>query len=230
MAARTTDAQNKPKSDHAGFAPLPELPSVFAVRRNNLSMFALQLNTGEVCVVSPVKGLAEQVRASLSELGPVGFLFAPNHYHNLGLEEYSHAYPEAKLIAPTGAIPRLKEVTGLSFAGPDDLALALPENTTLLDTVGLKTGESWVRVQTNGSTAWIVADAFCGPDLYGGTDGPELLKPFPKFGLGDKDQYLPWLERQLTQDLPDTLIPCHGNAVQSPSLCEQVLNLVKERL
>ncbi len=217
-------------SDRADFAPLAEIPVILAARKNNLSMFALSLETAGVCVVSPVKGLAEQTRASLSGLGPVQFLFAPNHYHNLGLKEYSKAYPDAKLIAPASAIPRLQQLTGLSFSAPDELALALPESMTLLETSGLKTGEHWVRVQANGSTAWIVADAFCGADMYGDAVGLELLKPFPKFGLGDKDKYLPWLEAQLKHDLPDTLIPCHGSAVQSPKLYEQMLNLVKERL
>ncbi len=230
MASQRPSSRAGSKAGANGFAAIAEVPSIFAARKGKLSMFAVPLRNGGICLVSPVKGLLESTRESLLALGPVRFLFAPNHYHNLGLPTFSAAFPDAKLIAPQAAIPRLQEVTGLTFADPHELASAFPDNISLLETEGLKTGENWIRIQSNGSTAWIVTDAFCGPDVNGGTDGPDLLKPFPKFGLGDKDIYLPWLERRLQEDRPDTLIPCHGRAVQCAKLCEQIRSLVNARL
>ena len=191
MPSQKSEGQPAPKAGLTSFAPLPELPSVFVARNKQLSAFALVLKSGEVCVVSPVRGLTDQARESLSAIGSVRFLFTPNHYHNLALEEYSAAYPNAGLIAPAGAIPRLEEVTGLSFSTPNELVAEMQDTMSLLAPEGLKTGENWVRVKSQDSTAWIVGDAFCGADMYGDAVGPELLKPFPTYGLGDKDQYLP---------------------------------------
>ncbi len=230
MATHRSRSSGGDKAGGNGLTALAEMPSILAARKGKLSMFAIPLHAGGICLVSPVKGLLEQAHDSLLDAGPVRYLFAPNHYHNMGLVNYSEAFPDAKLVAPPGAIPRLKDVTGLTFDEPDELASALPDNFSLLETEGLKTGESWIRVQSKSSTAWIVVDAFCGPDVNGGEDGPDLLKTFPKFGLGDRDTYLPWLEKRLQEDQPDTLIPCHGHAVQSVELCEQIRTLVKARL
>ncbi len=230
MATQRSRPGGGRKAGGNGLAALAEMPSILAARKGKLSMFAVPLRADGICLVSPVKGLLEEAHESLLDAGPVRFLFAPNHYHNLGLPSYSAAFPDAKLVAPPGAIPRLQDVTGLTFGEPHELASALPDNMRLLETEGLKTGESWIRVQSNGHTAWIVVDAFCGPDVNGGEDGPDLLKTFPKFGLGDSDTYLPWLEKRLQDDQPDTLIPCHGRAVQSAELCAQIRTLVKARL
>lgn len=218
------------KANGSAFVPLADVPSIYVARKDKLRMFAVPLTTGGLCLVSPVKGLSDKLRESLATLGPVQFLFAPNHYHNLGLQEWSAAYPEAKLLAPSAAIARLQKQTELSFAPADALAAALPDHLSLLETEGLKSGEMWVRVQEGMRTAWIVVDAFCGPDMYGDGEGPQLLKPFPKFGLKDKAIYLSWLKDQVRRDQPAVVVPCHGSAVAHADLGEKLITLVDERL
>ncbi len=230
MTTQRSRSSGGDKAGGNGLTALAEMPSILAARKGKLSMFAVPLRAGGICLVSPVKGLLEQAHDSLLDAGPVRYLFAPNHYHNMGLVNYSEVFHDAKLVAPPGAIPRLQDVTGLTFGEPHELTSALPDNIHLLETEGLKTGESWIRVQSNGNIAWIVVDAFCGPDVNGSEDGPDLLKTFPKFGLGDRNIYLPWLEGRLQEDQPNTLIPCHGRAVQSSELCAQIRTLVKARL
>lgn len=218
------------KSASTGFEPLAGVPSIFVARKGKLRMFAFALRCGDVCLFSPVKGLADKVRDSLAALGPVRFLLAPNHFHNQGLQEFSDVYGDAQLVASEAAIPRLEKVTGLSFASLDALEAELPDAMKVLNAQGLKTGEVWLQVSVGSGTAWIVVDAFCGADVYGTGKGPELLKTFKTYGLQDKDRYLAWLKAQIDTAGPDVLAPCHGSAVQSSDLADTLLALVTERL
>lgn len=60
---------------------------------------------------------------------------------------------------------------------------------------GLKTGEVWPTIETGGQMAWVVTDAFSGPKGLVGTyaSQPEMLGPFPKFGVADSEVYIDWL-------------------------------------
>lgn len=216
------------KSGLAPFEPVPGLSAVHEARGKTLGAFAVRLKAGGVCVFSPVAGLTDAVKESLLALGDVTVLFAPNHYHNMAMREYAAAFPNARLLASAAAIPRLKKVTRLSFTAADVLADELPRGVALLEPEGLKTGEAWLRVREKKTTAWIVVDAFCGPPS--GAGGPGLLKTFPKFGVGDRDRYVAWVERQIRRDKPTSLLPCHGRSVHDAALPEKLLDLVANRL
>ncbi len=218
------------KSASTGFEPLAGVPNIYVARKGKLRMFAFTLGTGDVCLFSPVKGLAGKVQASLAAIGPVRFLLAPNHFHNQGLREFSDLYGDAQLVASEAAIPRLEKVTGLSFARLDKLRAQLPDGMSLLCTEGLKTGEVWLQVRSGANTAWIVVDAFCGADVYGTGEGLEVLKTFKTYGLQDKNRYLTWLQAQIDSTVPNILAPCHGSAVQSSQLAETLTALITERL
>ncbi len=218
----------RPKSALAPFEPVPGLTAVHEARGKTLGAFAVRLKSGGVSVFSPVAGLTDAVKESLLALGDVAVLFAPNHYHNMAIREYAAAFPAARLVAPAATIPRLEKVTGLSFADADALGSDLPRGVTLLQPDGLKTGEAWLRVRDRKTTAWIVVDAFCGPQSGG--RGPGLLKTFPKYGLGDRDSYVAWVQRQIRRDKPTSLLPCHGRSVHAPALPESLLDLVSNRL
>ncbi|MEM8647833.1 MAG: hypothetical protein AAGF86_16005 [Pseudomonadota bacterium] len=218
------------KSSSTDFEPLAGVPSILVACKGKLRMFAFTLRSGDVCLFSPVKGLAEKVRDSLAALGPVRFLLAPNHFHNQGLQEFLEVYRDAQLVASEEAIPRLEKVTGLSFTPLDALNADLPDTMSLLGTEGLKTGEVWLQARSGPKLAWIVVDAFCGADVYGPVDGPDLLKTFKTYGLEDKDRYVSWLQTQLASAAPDILAPCHGSAVQCPDLAGKLTALVANRL
>ena len=218
----------RPKSGLAPFEPVPGLSTIHEARGKTLGAFAVRLKAGGICVFSPVAGLTDAVKESLLALGDVTILFAPNHYHNMAVREYAAAFLNARLLAPAAAIPRLKKVTGLSFAAADALADELPRGAALLAPEGLKTGEAWLRVREKKTTAWIVVDAFCGPPS--GAGGPDLLKTFPKFGVGDRDRYVAWVERQIRRDKPTSLLTCHGRSVHDAALPDKLLDLVANRL
>ncbi len=203
------------------FEPVEGLPGVHCARNGTLRCTAIGLKSGELCLFSPVQGLGDAARASLEGLGPVRYLLAPNHYHNKAVAEYAAAFPDAELVAPDGAIPRLEKITGHAFGPLGRLTAALPGSVTVVHTEGLKTGEIWLRVEEAGAVTWIVVDAFCTTKKNAGTpvtETPELLGTFPKFGVADAGIYRPWVEQQIEADKPGMIIPCHGAIIRSGAL------------
>lgn len=176
----------------SAFEPVPDMPGLFTATKNNLRCTAIVLQTGQVCLFSPVSGLSAAAEESLAEIGEVAFLLAPNGYHNGGLVEYAAAYPEATLVAPTVVHERLHARTGLTFEGLETLRAALPKNIHMENPDGLKTGETWLIAQSGGRCLWHVVDAFGGPKNNEGKVGNKIrgVKVFPTFGIKDREIYL----------------------------------------
>lgn len=209
------------------FEPVPGFPGVFSARKGELRCVAIQLQSGGLCLYSPVAGISEDATQSLADVGNVTHLLAPNHYHNKGLAEYVKAFPDAMLCCTEGARPRLSKQTGLAFEVLSPTTLPLPEGVRLVATVGLKTGEVWVEVVTQNACLWIVTDAFSGPkgkqDFVG--NQPDLLGTFPKFGVSDRLVYTTWLRGAIQAARPTALLPCHGAAVAGETLADDLLRL-----
>lgn len=86
----------------------------------------IKLQSGQLWVYSPTE-LTNDFRQDLSELGDVAFIIGPANGHNLWLDQWQHAYPNAKLYVSAG-IPkkvRLRQYTLLDNSPyspwPDDL-------------------------------------------------------------------------------------------------------------
>jgi len=206
--------------------PFEELDGVEGIScslTDKLRCSAILLKDQSICLFSPVTGLHPAVLESLTIIGEVKFLFAPNHYHNKGLREYAGAFPEASLCATDAASTRLQKATGLDFQTLEKLETLLPKNIRLLFPEGLKTGEAWLRIETATTVAWLVVDAFMGSES---ADKPELLKTFPSYGVGDKKVYGAWVRNQIEKDQPRILVPCHGPVIRSDSLSDQLNQLV----
>jgi hypothetical protein len=216
----------------SAFAPIKGLKDVYAATRDELRCTAIRLRSGGLCLFSPVKGLSAAALESLAALGAVEALLAPNHWHNMGLHEYVKAFPDARLYASSAASGRLEVVTQLRFRDAARLQEQLPDRMTLVAPGGLKTGEVWLSVARPKHRAWIVVDAFCGAKATkpGGFGEPDLLKTFPKFGLGDRAAYLPWLERQIAADRPTMIVPCHGAISADPGLIDRIRRLIAAKL
>lgn len=214
----------------SSFRALDGLDGVYVAENGGLRCSAVRLKGGGLCLFSPVAGLGPEALASLKALGGVRFLLAPNHYHHKGVAEYAEAFPEARLCAPEAAGARLAKVTGLDFEALDDLKAALADDMALIATEGLKTGEVWLRAQGPAHVAWLVVDAFNGPKGEAVSSEPGLLGPFPKFGVGERDVYRKWAERQIGADNPTMIVPCHGAVVCDPNLPAKLLKLVTEKI
>ncbi len=213
------------------FVEYPGLTGIYSATKGTLRCTAIKLRGGSLCLFSPVLGLTDEVKNSLAELGDVSYLLAPNHYHNKGLSEYVDAFPQASLLAPDEAIPRLHKITGLEFQDLAYFEKSLPAHISVINTSGLKTGEIWLRVQQNNSNAWLVVDAFCTMKENAKksvSDRPQILGTFPRMGVDDVHSYLPWVYKQIDHDKPTLILPCHGSAIESPQLPTKLKQLVRE--
>lgn len=234
--ARRTDLQPPEGRDITmsktlpAFSPVAGFEHVWCVQSGSLRCTALQLNTGELCVYSPVAGLGAEARDSLAGLGEVKFLLAPNHYHNKGLGEYAAAFPSASLCCSDAARPRLRKIVGLTFDSLDALASRMPSGASLRQPEGLKTGEVWLELTGKGDVAWVVADAFSGPKSKKVETKLQMLGTFPKYGVEDAGKYCTWLEGALSASSPTLILPCHGSSVRAPDLDQQARSLVKSNL
>ncbi len=212
------------------FEPVAGAPGLFTATKNNLRCTAIQLRSGGLCLFSPVSGLSELALSSLVDLGQVGFLLAPNHFHNGGLVEYAKAYPSAALVASPGAQPRLQVQTGLSFAGLETLQAALPSGMRLACPEGLKNGEVWLIAATNTGHAWHVVDAFASAKNSETkiTDVVRANKVFPSFAVKDRNVYMQSALALLDSSPPKLLLPGHGAIVLASDLPEQIRSLLTD--
>lgn len=211
------------------FSPVGNSGICWSAENGSLRCTAVRLRTGGLCLYSPVPGLLGEASDSLNALGPVEFLLAPNHYHHKGINEYAEQFPEARLVCSDRARPRLEKQTGQTFSSITDLACDLADSSRVLEPEGLKTGEVWIEIDTGSERLWVVTDAFRGPKSPVGivTDRVELLGTFPKFGIGNRDQYREWVSSQVAQAPPTMIIPCHGSITASPSIGAEALALIE---
>ncbi|TQV77808.1 hypothetical protein [Denitrobaculum tricleocarpae] len=215
----------------SAFGELEGIEGVFIADSNDLRCSALKLKDDRLCLFSPVTGLGEKALESLAGIGEVAFLLAPNHYHNKALRAYADAFPDAELCASDKAAPRLRKVTGLDIASLKNLRALLPPGVDFIEPVGLKTGEVWLRMRKHKETSWLVVDAFCGPKIQARRKEaakPEILKPFPTYGTGDKAAYAAWVCQQIREDEPKRIIPCHGAVLRAQDLPAKLESLVQE--
>ncbi len=215
----------------SAFEPVEGLDRIACATKGTLRCTAIKLNNNKICLFSPVQGLGEAALESLKQLGNVVALLAPNHYHNKALREYAEAFPAADMITSEDAMPRLEKITGLKFDGLDVLTAELPDTVKILLPTGLKTGEVWLRVESDEAIAWVVADAFSTTKESPKapiSDTPQLLGTFPKFGVADSTIYKHWVVGQLERDTISMVVPCHGSVIKSDALNAKLLGLMQQ--
>lgn len=210
------------------FKPLDGVPGVHIAHKTALRTAAITLQSGGLCLFSPVLGWNETAIASLAAIGPVTHVIAPNHYHNLGLAETMRVFPHARLCCSASAAPRLEKITNLKFNDLCDIDFT--GGVEIVEPPGLKSGEIWLIFKKPSQAAWFVTDCFCGPrnfDDDARSDQPELLSTFPKYGLRDHRVYLPWLRARVALDKPKLLVPCHGGIVSGNHLPQKLMELAE---
>ncbi len=213
----------------SAFTPVPRHSGIWSAQKGTLRVTALRLSDGSLCLYSPVLGLGEEAMASLTALGEVSYLLAPNHYHHKGLNEYAEAFPKAKLICSNQAQPRLEKQTSLTFDRLEELEPLLPHGCNIVQPDGLKTGEVWVVIESEQEHLWIVCDSFKGPSGKVGhiAETVEMLGTFPSYGIKDRKLYAAWLKVYVSVNEPTMIICCHGSIVRSLRLATDVLSLLR---
>jgi hypothetical protein len=224
----------------------------------SLRCFAHALPGGGSLVVSPVKDLGEDAHRGLAQVGSPRLLLAPNHFHHLGLPEWTERYPEAVPIAlpewterypeavpiaSEQALPRLRRqhprVTFRPLAEGERL---LPAGVSFLVPEGTKTGEVWLRIASPQGVAWVVSDAFFNvlrpvtgfPGVVlratGTVPGLRIGATFTLLALGDRRRFAAWTLDRLAADRPVALAVGHGEPVLSEHLSDRLAELLRRRL
>lgn len=124
--------------------PAPGAAGLRAARHAALRMTAARDQKGGVVVYSPVAGISPEMMSCLEELGTVHAFLAPSQFHNLGIPEWSEAFPNTVRVAAEISIPRLKRQTGYDFEPLAALRSPLISRLSIMSAPGVKAGEAWI--------------------------------------------------------------------------------------
>jgi hypothetical protein len=211
--------------------------TVLDTERGNipLATVLLRLPSGELLVYSPTRGLGDETHASIAALGCVAYLVCPNHYHHMGLREWTMRYPDAKVCASPQASKRLQRRAAVAPdpAAWERLEAALPAHARLLLPEGTGNGEVWLELDDAPGPIWVVCDAwFDMPRHLGGLAGwiCRLLRVTAglrvgttwKWVLSDRRAYRAWALAALAERRPALLVPSHGECVEGPETPERL--------
>lgn len=208
----------------------------------SVGMFLVPLGDGRLLVHSPTR-LGPKTWETVEKHGQPAVLFAPNHYHHLGLPSYRERYPEARVVAASKARPRLAEQGNREIEAIEDLPEdALPEGFRFLVCEGVKTGETFLSIPGDGGRTWIVCDAFFnvpGPTkgfmgfvlrMLATAPGLAIGRTFWLLALKNTKAYLTWLEEKLAEERPTRVLFSHGQPLEGEDVPERLLELAKRRL
>jgi hypothetical protein len=188
---------------------------------------------GGLLAYSPTRRLGDGIHDQIRAFGAPTILVAPNHFHHLGLPEWSRRHPGAALAASDRARPRLeRKQRGLRFRSLTDVEL--PAGASWLVPDGLKNGEAWIRIRKT----WIACDAFLNlePPLSGFKGlvlralgiGPGLrvAGTWRPLHVESAGVYRAWLLSALEAHRPSRLVLAHGAVAEGADLADRLAALM----
>lgn len=229
------------------FIPVDGVPGLFTAERRvwttwSLRCFALALPGGGTLVVSPVKGLGDDAFASLSPVGAPKVFLAPNHFHHVGVPEWSARFPGAFTVCSETARPRLTKQRKETALRPlSDAVGLLPKGASFLEPAGTRNGETWLRLEAPTGVTWVVSDAFFwstqavpGPAglflrLTRAVPGLAVGNTFKWLATKDRAAYKAWVLAQLEKDRPTRMCFGHGETLFDEQLAARLKALVEAR-
>jgi hypothetical protein len=205
-------------------------PGIWSVEKDvgggwHNAMFVVRLRSGGLLIHSPTR-LGDGVMDQIAALGPVEVLFAPNHFHHLGLPRYRQQFPDAKVVASAGARPRLEKKGHAGIVDLAEVEPLLPEGARFLRCEGLKNGEVFLSLDAGGTRTWIVCDAFFHETrptrgarsllfrALGVAPGLKIGRTFQWVGLADTKAYRAWLDQALERERPKRILVSHGTPIE----------------
>lgn len=229
------------------FVPVDGVPGLHTAERLvwstwSLRCFALALPGGGALVVSPVKDLGEEAFTSLAAVGAPKVFLAPNHFHHMGVPQWSARFPDAFTVCSDAARPRLMKQRQETRLRPlSDAVPLLPKGASFLDPAGTRNGETWLRLESPTGVTWVVSDAFFwstqavpGPAglflrLTRAVPGLCVGNTFKWLATKDRAAYTAWVLAQLEQDRPTRLCFGHGATLFDEQLAARLKALVESR-
>jgi hypothetical protein len=224
---------------------VPALDGVWRAERVRhgvpLRCLAIRLSGGRLAIYSPIKGLGQAAHLQMAAIGRPAFAIAPNHFHNLGLDEYAVEHPDLIVVSSATAAGRVKRLCGHDVHDDSALRGVLPQGISVLVPPGTRAGELWLSIETPAGPAWAVGDAFFNIArtprtpiglllrLLGISPGLRIGASF-RWLVRDRTAYRRWLLAAITRQRPTTLVPCHGDILTDPDLPDRLVRLVERRL
>ncbi|NUP06132.1 MAG: hypothetical protein HOW73_08750 [Polyangiaceae bacterium] len=202
---------------------------------------AVALSDGSLCVMSPTRAIDPASPTSLGR--EVRVLFAPNHFHYLGVPTWKVAHPDAHVVAGDVAKKRLEgKLSPLALGEAAMLRERLPASITWLEPEGTRNGEVWLEISHGDQIAWLVCDAFfnvpASPKGFMGwalraietVPGLKLGTTWKYLALADRGRYKGWLLERLATKPPTMLVFSHGDTLVDEQLGQRLASIVEERL
>ncbi len=184
------------------------------------TMTVIRQSTGTLVLHSPI-ALDDAGMLELDGLGAIEILLIPNGWHRIDLARYARRYPDAKIYAPNGAIPKVEEiakVTGSYDAFPRDPAI---EVETLR---GVDEAEGVVKVSSHDGSTLIFNDCIFNLDHFpgifgtvyrflGSTGGPKVTRIFRMMAAKSKEDLFEHLSELSTHPSLRRIIMSHGKVI-----------------
>lgn len=199
------------------------------------TMVVARMEDGRLLVHNAIAlPLAEQER--LDRFGEIGFIVVPSAYHRLDARRYAERYPDAEIVCPAGAKPKVEEVV------PVDLTYDQFEGDSMVSlrhAAGVGDKEGVLTVSDDGGRTLVFNDLLFNLDhqpgffglvsrIIGSTGGPRVTWLFRRMVLEDEEVLRAFLQRLATTDRLVRIVPGHGRVItEAPA---QTLAAVAERL
>ncbi len=182
-------------------------------------------NGAELLIHSPT-WVGDATFERIDALGRPRLIFAPNHFHHLSVRRFRERYPDARVVASAGAIPRLERHGHTGLEKIEDTLL--PSKIRWLVPEGTKSGEAWLSVDVEGGAGptWIVCDAFFHENApIKGLEGAflRLAKIAPGLCIGmtftmmciaDKRRYARSVHDLIDREKPSRVLFSHGEPLE----------------
>jgi hypothetical protein len=239
-AARSTGPREPTMTTHE------QMDSVIVLEKRatsgwNWNMTLVRLPGGGVLVHSPT-WLGDETWARVAAIGEPRVLFAPNHFHHVGLQRFRARFPRAIAVATAGATPRLRGKGHDGLQGLSETIQLLPSGARWLECEGTKNGEAWLSLPGAAGRIWIVCDAFfhmtravtgamgLGLRALGVGMGLRVSRSFRWVGVASRPTYCRWALAAIDREQPRTIFGSHGEPLTAADLPERLADAIRRAL
>ena len=180
-------------------------------------MVVVRDGAGRVLLHSAI-ALDERRMSQLEALGGLTWLVVPNGHHRLDAAAYRARFPSVVVIAPSGAVPRVREVVCVDLTYDQ-----FPEHETLrFHTPPWATAKEGVlEIRDDRRTVLVFNDLLFNPVGSGSAEwvyrllglGPHVPWLAKRMFVRDKARLRAWLQQLAEFERLDVVVPGHGDPI-----------------